>query len=146
MSALAVVGTGLVTPLARTPAEHALFIRAEVGAPSPGRFANEKGEPIPIAYCPWLGAHPAVGERLTALAKVALGDALDPLHRRERGAKVPLAVLAISSAPRVGLSELDRRACESTLGVGAKQRAVRRLTGEAAFFEGLQRSVSGAHR
>jgi hypothetical protein len=146
MTALAVVGTGLVTPLARTPAEHALFIRAEVGAPAPGGFANEKGEPIPVAYCPWLGAHPAAEDRLVALAKVALADALDPLRRREGGARVPLAVLAISSAPRVGLGEPERKAFEAALASEVKERAVGRLTGEAGFFEGLgvaQRVLQG---
>src|SRR5690242_6786016 len=100
MTELAIVGMGLVTPLARTPAEHALFLRAEVGPPAPGGFVDEDGEPIPVTYCPWLGARLAVGERLRALASLAVEDALRPLDRSPRAgrARVPLAVLAISPA------------------------------------------------
>ncbi len=79
MTPLAVVGTGLVTPLARTPAEHAFFVRAEVGPAAPGAFVDEEGESIPVAYCAWLGAHLPVAERLRALGTHALRDALRPL-------------------------------------------------------------------
>jgi HEAT repeats len=141
MTALAVIGTGLVTPLGRTAAEHALFVRAEVGPSSSGAFLDEEGEPIPVAYCPWLGAHGTAGERLAALAAVALRDALQPLERRAReekaGTRAPVVVLAISSAPRAGLGETDRCTFEGALGRAPAARGVRRLTGEAGLFEGL---------
>jgi hypothetical protein len=129
---------GLVTPLARTPAEHALFVRAEVGPPAPGGFVDEDGEPIPVTYCPWLGARPAVAERLRILASLAFEDALRPLDRAANGrASVPVAVLVVSSAPRTGLSEADRDALEAALAPAAVDRTALQLTGEAGFFEGL---------
>jgi hypothetical protein len=138
MNELAVVGMGLVTPLARTPAEHALFVRAEVGPPAPGGFVDEDGEPIPVAYCPWLGARLAVAERLRILASLAFEDALRPLDRAANGrAGVPVAVLVVSSAPRTGLSEADRDALEAALAQAAVDRTALQLTGEAGFFEGL---------
>ena len=136
---LAVVGTGLVTPLARTPAQHAFFARAEIGPAAHGAFVDEDGEPLAVAYCPWLDVQLDVAERLRALAARALADARAPLPR---GPKVPLGVLAISGAPRVGLGDADRRALEAMLAPASTHLVARRFTGDAGFFAGLLHAES----
>ena len=142
MGALAVIGTGLVTPLARTPAQHAFFLRAEVGPPAPGAFVDGDGEPIPVAYCPWLDVRLDVAERLRALAVRAFADARSPLGRGERRTKPPLGVLAISGEPRAGLGEADRKALEAMLAPASEHLVAQRFTGEAGFFAGLLHAES----
>jgi hypothetical protein len=135
MSPLVVVGTGLVTPLARTPAQHALFVRAEVTPPAPGAFVDAEGEPIPVAYCPWLDTRLSVADRLRALAARAFADARAPIAAA--GSKIPLAMLVVTGAPRAGLTESDRTAVEAELTPASAHLVAQRLTGEAGFFQGL---------
>jgi hypothetical protein len=139
MTALSVIGMGLVSPLGRTPAEHALFLRADVGPPAPGAFLDAKGETIAVAYCPWIGAARSVGERMRALGTLALVDALRPLSARNRAneARTPPRLLVCSSAPRLGLEEADRAALEEAVSVHGEEQSCVRLTGEAEFFRGL---------
>jgi hypothetical protein len=136
MSALSVIGLGLVSPLGRTPSEHALFLRAGVAPPAPGAFRDAAGETIPVSYCPWVGAARPVGERLGALALVALKDALRPLASAG-SAPVPPRLFACSSAPRLGLEEGDRLAFEGTVSAHGEEQSCVRLTGDAGFFRGL---------
>lgn len=142
MGALAIVGTGLVTPLARTPAQHAFFVRAEVGPPAPGAFLDTNGEPIPVAYCPWLDVRLGIAERLRALAARAFADARAPLLRGERRAKIPLGVLAISGEPRAGLDAADRKALEAMLAPASEHLVARRFTGDAGVFAALLHAES----
>ncbi len=139
MTALAVIGMGLVSPLGRTPSEHALFLRADVGPPAPGAFLDAKGETIAVSYCPWIDAERPVADRLRALGLLALAEALRPLgaERGERKVRTPPRLLVASSAPRLGLEECDRAALEEAVSVHGEEQSSVRLTGEAGFFRGL---------
>lgn len=131
MSGIVVVGTGMLSPLGATPAEHVFFARAGVGPAAPGGFVDEKGDTVLVAYCPWLGATTAMGSRLSALGEAALRGALSSWP----GAAPSLFVC--TAAPRLGLDEDDRRQCEASLAEATRTSGVSRGTGEAGFFEAL---------
>jgi hypothetical protein len=143
MTALAVVGMGMVSPLGLTAAEHAFFLRAEVGPPSPGAFLDDQGERIPVACCPWLGARRPPAERLAALATRALEDALDPFRRHVAAASpggprpAPDALFVCTAAPRIGLEEADRKAAKNALLASIEGQRYTRCTGEAGFFQAI---------
>ncbi len=132
MTALAVVGVGMVSPLGLSPAEHALFARAGTGPAAPGAFIDDQGETINVAHCPWLGAGLPVAARLTALGARALAAAL-----AGRPQDASTALFTCTAAPRAGLAEPDREACEAALCRVAKVRTAARATGAAGFFHAL---------
>lgn len=129
---LAILGLGLVSPLGLTPAQHVFFARAEVGPAAPGAFLDADGETMNVAYCPWLGAELPVSDRLAALGAAALGEALAPL-----GGRAPSGLHVCTAAPRLGLADGDRGACEAALAGAARVSRPSRTTGEAGFFAAL---------
>ncbi|UQA63182.1 hypothetical protein [Polyangium aurulentum] len=145
MKALAVIGMGLVSPLGLTPEEHAFFVRAGVGPQAPGAFRDKHGDPIPAAYCAFLGAALPVGDRLRALGALAHATATEGWQERaalvqKNGARAPGPVFVVTGAPRTGLAEADRRAIEVGVGEAAGRRP-ERFTGEAGFFAALARAA-----
>lgn len=139
MTPLAVVGMSMISPLGLTPAQHAFFVRAEVGPAAPGAFLDEEGETLNVAYCPWLDARLPVADRLSALGARALAGALAPLGR-DPGPEAALFVC--SAAPRTGLDAEDRSACEQALQPLLRGHRAVRLTGEAGFFQGLEAAAA----
>jgi hypothetical protein len=136
MTPLAIVATGMVSPLGLTPEEHAFFARAEVGPAAPGAFVDAEGETMNVAYCPWLGARLPIAQRLAALGTAALASVLAALPE---GAAV--ALFACTAAPRAGLAEADRVAAEEALCEAATATATR-ATGEAGFFYALAQAAT----
>jgi hypothetical protein len=137
MTALAVVGAGMASPLGLLPSEHAFFVRAGTGPAAPGAFLDDQGETMNVAHCPWLGAGLPVAMRLAALGARALVTALAV---RPQGATT--ALFACTAAPRAGLAETDREACEKALCRVAKVPTAARVTGEAGFFHALAEAAA----
>lgn len=140
---LAIVGTGLVSPVGLSPEEHAFFLRAGARSTTAGAFVGADGEPIRVAHCPWLGARMPVSERLTWMASAALDYA-----RRALGEdRAP--VILCTSPPREGLSDDDVAAVADALTIG-REPAPSRASGPAGFFAALreagERLSSGAAR
>lgn len=77
---LAAVGLGLVSPLGRTPSDHAFFARIGGVRPRGSPFRTASGDPFDIAYVPWIGARAPLAERFHELAGSAARDALAPLE------------------------------------------------------------------
>ena len=139
--ALAVIGTGLTSPSGLTPREHAFCLRAGPAFAAGGAFVDAQGEPLQVAYCPWLAPAAPTAERLVDLATRALASALAPLAPiRARGGAAgdaPIALRVCTAGLRPGLSEADRQACEQALGAACGARQPARLEGAAGFFEAL---------
>ena len=156
MTRLAVVGVGLVTPVAPSAREHAFALRA--GPPSDATgpaFIDAEGERIAVAHVPWLDPAMPVAERLASLAADALAEALgcaavwadtprplgdgmdlDAMARRrarEMGVRVDLT----TAAPRPGFVDDNRAACEAALLDLAGGRSATRRTGAAGVFAAL---------
>lgn len=131
---LAIVGSGLVSPIGLTPIQHACFPRAGVGLLPPSAFVGRDGEPVHVLHCPWLGAKLSVSERLAALAGHALRGAREPL-----GEITPdeTAMLVCLGAPREGLTEGDRQHAVSVISESSVAPLRRVLTGAASFFAAL---------
>jgi len=90
-----IVGQGLVSPLGLGATEHALFVRASVGAPPPPAFETEGGKRVRANHCGFLGAFGGsaghtgialkttgaeleIAERLFRMVEIATHQALTP--------------------------------------------------------------------
>ncbi|MBK8255233.1 MAG: hypothetical protein IPK82_21550 [Polyangiaceae bacterium] len=78
---LAIVGTGLVSPVGFTPQQHVFFSAAGLPAPSPSPFVDAQDKRVDVRYCRHIGAKVPLSERLFLMAKRAVKDALDPLRQ-----------------------------------------------------------------
>lgn len=133
---LAIVGTGLVSPLGLTPAQHAFFARARLGMNPPSAFLDSKGDPAPVYHCPWLGAKLPIAERLAALGQRAVEGALGAVVGRSKEALLFVCL----SAPRPGLTQADRDAATRVL-AGATSTTVHQVrSGAASFFDALSQA------
>jgi hypothetical protein len=104
-------------------------------AAPPAPFLRADGEPVHVTYCPWLGARLSMGERVVAMARAALVDALRPLRDRSTGEAPPL--LICSDRHRPGLAPDDDARMEQSLAHAAGARETRRFHGAAGFFAAL---------
>ena len=132
---LAIVGTGLVSPLGLTPREHAFVIWAGVANATASPFLLANGEPAQVAYCPWLGARMSMGDRLLAMAQAALADALQPLHEVATPGRLPL--LICSEPERAGVTEAERSRIERALAAMVPAAGIERFPGAAGCFAAL---------
>ncbi|MEJ7732194.1 MAG: hypothetical protein WKG00_23685 [Polyangiaceae bacterium] len=129
---VAIVGLGLVTPLARTATEHAFFLRAGVIGPPRAPFLLADDEQLPVRVTPWLGARAPMAERLAALARPAISEALAPLAASGAG---PLAGFHLCTTERrAGAGG----ALEDALTPVARMPRAARVTGEAGAFQALE--------
>jgi hypothetical protein len=135
---LAIVGTGLVSPVGLTPLQHAAFPRAGLGLRPPSAFVGGDGDPVPVFHCPWLGAKLPVAERLAALGTSALTAATEVLAHAPVLATKEAALLVCLGAPRPGLAPDDRQHAVAAFkdATAAPLRHV--FTGAASFFEALE--------
>jgi hypothetical protein len=134
---LAVIGTGLVSPIGLTPLQHASFPRAGIGLNPPSAFVDRDGEPVPVFHCPWLGAQLPVVERLAALGERALRTATAAPAASGQPAPAEQALLLCLGATRPGLAQADRQRAAGAL-AGATTAPLRHVfTGAAAFFAAL---------
>jgi hypothetical protein len=135
---LAVVGTGLVSPIGLTPLQHAAFPRAGLGVRPASAFVGGDGEPVPVFHCEWLGAKLPVAERLAALGTSALRTATEILGHVPVSTAKEAALLVCLGAPRAGLAPDDRQRAVVAFkeATSAPMRHV--FTGAAAFFEALE--------
>lgn len=131
---LAIVGTGLVSPIGLTPLHHAAFPRAGIGLRPASAFVGRDGDPVPVFHCTWLGAKLPVAERLVALAVHALRTASEPL------AQIPshqTALLLCLGPARAGLVEADRQGVAGAITESLKVPLRRVFTGSASLFAAL---------
>ncbi|MDI1477258.1 hypothetical protein [Polyangium sp. y55x31] len=129
---LAIVGAGMVSPIAMTARQHAFFAAAGVPAPSPSPFVRDTGERIDVRYCRWLGAVEPLSSRLLQMAERAIEEATAALVP-----DLQMSLLVVTSAPRPGLESV---LLADTARAIARQRrlgSMQRYEGEAAFFDAL---------
>jgi hypothetical protein len=124
---LAVLGTGLVSPVGLDPRQHALFARAGIGLNPPAAFLDDSGEPLDVRHCRWLGAEMRWAERLVALAGTAIDSAKS---RPEIGSPMAAFICAPSRASASGT-------LTSCVAERAGCRAVEVFEGAAGFFGAL---------
>jgi hypothetical protein len=134
---LAIIGTGLVSPIGLTPLQHACFPRAGIGLHPASAFVGGDGEPVSAFHCPWLGAKLPVAERLAALGERALQTATVVLEGIPQLAPKEQALFVCLGAPRPGLTEADRQGAVGALAAAAKAPLRRVFTGAASFFAAL---------
>ena len=97
---LVIIGSGMVSPAGLTPRAHACVLWAGALPPTASPFLRADGEPIHLTYCPWLGARLSMGDRVAAMARAALVDALRPLRDPSAGEAPPLLDLLGSPSSR----------------------------------------------
>ncbi len=132
---IAIIGTGLVSPIAFTPLQHACFPRAGIGLHQPSAFIGRDGERVAVLHCPWLGATLPVADRLAALGERALRQATEGLAQLPHLAPTDTALFICLGATRPGLSEEDRQRAVGALTATSPLRRV--FTGAASFFAAL---------
>jgi hypothetical protein len=132
---LAIVGTGLVSPIGLSPLQHACFPRAGLGVHPPSAFVGADGEHVAGFHCPWLGAKLPVIDRLEALGTHALRQATETLARVPRRAPTDTALFVCLGATRPGLAEADRQRAAGALAATTTLHHV--FTGAASFFAAL---------
>lgn len=138
---LAIVGSGLVSPVGRTTREHAFFVRAFVPAPPPSPFFTADDEQLYVDYCPWIGAAAPIVERLLSMASVALEEAMLPLTDW-LGADVRCPLIVCQSRARPGLGEDEQRAVEQALARSTRATSIDRAFGDAGVFSALGQAES----
>jgi hypothetical protein len=132
---IAIVGTGLASPIGLTPLQHASFPRAGIGLHPPSAFVGRDGERVAVLHCAWLGATLPVANRLVALGEGALRQATESVARLPQYALSDAALFICLGATRPGLSEEDR---QRTVGALTATMPLRRVfTGAASFFAAL---------
>jgi hypothetical protein len=134
---LAIIGTGLVSPVGLTPLHHASFLRAGLGLHPASAFVGSDGATVHVFHCPWLGAKRSVAERLGALGVHALREAIEPLKRVPLLKPEDAALFVCVSRPRPGLTDADRQSAVKAL-TDATMIPLRQVfTGAASFFGAL---------
>lgn len=132
---LAVVGVGLVSPCGFTSSDHVFFLRAGLPEPQASPFVGADGEAIRVAYCPWIGARTAVGDRMSRMAMSALYEAMAPVQCGPGLGAIPLFLCM--GRPRAGLSEADLAEVEKRLADRMPGSTVTRFVGEAGAFAAI---------
>lgn len=133
---LAIVGTGLVSPAGLSPRAHACVLWAGAVPVSASPFVRDDGEPVPVCYCPWLGARTSVADRMLAMGRTALEDAVRPLRVAQREAAIPL-LLCMPEA-RGGVAPAARVRIAAALAEVSAAREARTFGGTASFFAALR--------
>lgn len=134
---LAIVGTGLVSPIGLTPLQHACSPRAGIGLHPASAFVGADGEPVRVHHCPWLGAKLPVAERLAALASNALDSASERLSSIPDLDASNTTLLLCLGASRPGLTESDRQGAADLIARATSAPLRRVLTGAASFFAAI---------
>jgi hypothetical protein len=132
---IAIVGTGLASPIGLTPLQHACFPRAGIGLHPPSAFVGADDERVAVLHCPWLGAILPVADRLVTLGERALRQATERMARLPQLVLPDAALFICLGATRPGLSEADRQHAVGGLTTTMPLRRV--LTGAASFFAAL---------
>jgi hypothetical protein len=134
---LAIVGTGLVSPVGLTPLQHAAFPRAGLGLRPPSAFVGGDGEPVPVFHCPWLGAALPVADRLAALGTSAVRTATEALASVSASLTKEAGLLVCLGPTRPGLAQVDRQHAAGALADAASVPLRHVFTGAASWFEAL---------
>jgi len=132
---LVIVGTGMVSPAGLTPRMNACVLWAGAVPQTASPFVGPNGDPVQVTYCRWLGARLGVGERMSAMARTALDDALRPV--RAAGLREAMPLVFCSPANHPGLDANEDAKLASGLVEAAGARDVRRCYGAAGFFTAL---------
>jgi hypothetical protein len=131
---LAILGTGLVSPAGLTPRAHACVLWAGALPPAASPFVGANGEPVPVWYCPWIGARLGLAERMASMARTAAEAALRPLRAASRG---ELAVLLCLPSERAGLDADGRAQVGAAIAEVAGARVAATFGGAAGVFAAL---------
>jgi hypothetical protein len=132
---IAIVGTGLASPIGLTPLQHACFPRAGIGLHPPSAFVGRDGERVAVLHCPWLGATLPVADRLAALGERALHQATESVAHLTQLAATNTALFVCLGPTRPGLSQEDRQRAVGALTATIPLRRV--FTGASSFFAAL---------
>ncbi len=133
---LAIVGTGLVSPWARSPEEHAFFLRADTPGPARSPYLHGEDEVLKVRVAPWLGTAVPLRERLLDLARTALDEALRPL--RELSAPLPSSLFVCTSAAR---SPDAPDVIEEAFAAHGRPPRAERVGEDAGVFSALERAA-----
>lgn len=103
---VAIVGLGAATPVGRTAAASAAAVRAGVAGFGQHPLAfDSRGEPVTLAYAPWLDVEAAMSVRMQTLGLAAAEEALRPLTAdTDRRLRVGLALALPPPRPGMPLS------------------------------------------
>ncbi|UQA58486.1 hypothetical protein [Polyangium aurulentum] len=142
---LSILGIGLCSPAGARARDHAFFPRAGAPAPAPSAFVLEDGPSAWVGHARFVAPIRSLSDRLLALGRAALAEALAAVPEAERSAlRMPL-FLSLPE-PRPGLDEgaLARVALGLAQAMGAV--SVERLPGAAGAFLALGRLGEAAAR
>jgi hypothetical protein len=142
---LSILGIGLCSPAGARARDHAFFPRAGAPAPAPSAFVLEDGQPAWVGHARFVSPTRSLSDRLLALGRAALAEALSAVPEAERPAlRMPL-FLSLPE-PRPGLDEgaLVRVALGLAQAMGAV--SVERFPGAAGAFLALGRIGEAATR
>lgn len=122
---LHVLGAGLVSPIATSAHQHALFVEAGLGKNPPTAFFSADDAPIFVHHAPWLGARMPLAERMAALAVGAAREALAQACDAAASQRTALALCIGESdgRPDEGVVEQATKAIADGLGVRVRGRA-----------------------
>src|SRR5262249_2625262 len=132
---LTILGTGLVSPAGFSPRANACLLWAGPPPLWASPFLRDTGEPVHVAYCPWIGARLGIGDRMMVLARTALDDALRPLRAAKHAPAIELLLCVPHS--RAGLTPDDRARLEAGMRGVADARGTMTFGGAAAVFDAL---------
>lgn len=136
---VAIVGTGLCSPAGMTPRDHAFFVRArEVLTPAPSPFVTDEDERVDVRYCPWIGARAPLAERMAAMTRVAVHEALYGLSALE-GEAIP-AFLCTDDG--LGMPEAAVVAARKVVQQSLRSPSVTGCKGDAGSFAALRECIS----
>jgi hypothetical protein len=137
-----IAGQGLVSPLGLGATEHALFVRASVGAQPPPAFETADGKRMRAKHCGFLGALLGslfITERLSRMAEIAAHQALAPWEAVAETGPVALAFVA---PRRPGITPEAVAATRSRVAKRARASRVETWLDAAGAFAALEQACA----
>ena len=132
---LAVVGLGLVSPVATTAREHVFLIRSEAAMHAGRPFVDGTGERLEVLCCPLVDPAMPLADRLIALGGHALSPALQPFGPWSRRGQI-VAHLCAPEPDELMTAEL-LAGCEQAWNQHHQLPFGRRFAGAASPYEAL---------
>jgi len=123
-----------------TPRDHAFFVRAaEVVTPAPSPFVTDEDARVDVRYCPWLGARMPLAERMTAMTRVAVHEALYGLEALE---KFEVNAFVCTDDAARGMSEDAIGAARAVVQRDLHVSLVKGCRGDAGSFAALREAMA----
>jgi hypothetical protein len=122
-----------------TPRDHAFFVRArEVLTPAPSPFITEEDERVDVQYCPWIGARAPLPDRMSAMARVAVHEAIFELGTLQ-AERIPAYLCTDDEAH--GMPEAAIAAVRNVVHRGLRSDVVTACCGDAGTFAALRKAI-----